>query len=56
MSLGLNTDLASTKDVESGLLDDNENDDFEFEHFFDGEFGKTRTLPSHDEPSISGLE
>ncbi len=56
LSLGLNTDLASTKDVESGLLDDNENDDFEFEHFFDGDFGKTRTLPSHDEPSISGLE
>ncbi len=56
LSLGLNTDLASTKDVESGLLDDNENDDFEFEHFFDGDFGKTRTLPSHDEPSISGLK
>lgn len=56
LSLGLNTDLASTKDVESGLLDDNENDDFEFEHFFDGDFGKTGTLPSHDEPSISGLE
>ncbi len=56
LSLGPNTDLASTKDVESGLLDDNENDDFEFEHFFDGDFGKTRTLPSHDEPSISGLK
>ncbi len=56
LSLGLNTYLASTKDVESDLLDDNENDDFEFEHFFDGDFGKTRTLPSHDEPSISGLK
>ena len=30
--------------------------DFDFEHFFDGDFGQTSKQPSHDEPSIRGLK
>ena len=31
-------------------------DDFEFEHFYDGNFGENNKQPSHDEPSIKGLK
>ncbi len=31
-------------------------DDFDFEHFFDGNFGENNKQPSHDEPSIKGLK
>ena len=31
-------------------------DDFDFEHFFDGNFGDNNKQPSHDEPSIKGLK
>ena len=30
--------------------------DFDFEHFFDGDFGQTSKQPSHDQPSIRGLK
>jgi len=30
--------------------------DFDFEHFFNGDFGQTSKQPSHDEPSIKGLK
>ena len=37
-------------------IDDVDQDGIEFEHFFDGDFGKSEFPPPHDEPSIRGLK
>ena len=48
------SEMESDANPESADLESNK--DFDFEHFFDGDFGQTSKQPSHDEPSIRGLK
>ena len=48
------SDMESDTNPESADLELTK--DFDFEHFFDGNFGQTSKQPSHDEPSIRGLK
>jgi len=48
------SEMESDANPESADLESTK--DFDFEHFFDGDFGQTSKQPSHDEPSIRGLK
>ena len=48
------SEMESDANLESADLESTK--DFDFEHFFDGDFGQTSKQPSHDEPSIRGLK
>ena len=48
------SEMESIANPESADLESTK--DFDFEHFFDGDFGQTSKQPSHDEPSIRGLK
>lgn len=48
------SEMESDANPESADLESTK--DFDFEHFFDGDFGRTSRQPSHDEPSIRGLK
>ena len=48
------SEMESDANLESADLESTK--DFDYEHFFDGDFGQTSKQPSHDEPSIKGLK
>ena len=53
----LEDDGLEIRDHNSAINDDlGVNEQVDFEHFFDGDFGQTTKQPPHDEPSVSGLK